>query len=141
MSVIDHVEALLVNDGHEFAMIRKSDLCALWHATQHDTRLDRLAELQRMIDGLDRENKDLWHANWKLKRDAFKHGGERRRYMANNKALQARVAELDEECQGYVASITDLAKNARKHGNERRAMRKELLLLRTQLSLVRSAVE
>lgn len=94
-----HIEALLVNDGREFAMIRKSDLSALLQIAKTDPHqgrlLDSLAVAKRRICTLERitdsYHRELVNAN----KDALKHGKERRRYMANNKALQARVDQQD----------------------------------------------
>lgn len=59
-----HLKALLVDDGREFAMVRKADLKGLMITIGKGVLIER------------------------------KHGEERRRYMANNKALLVRNDEL-----------------------------------------------
>lgn len=70
----EHLKALLVDDGREFAMVRKADLAAVMAASQ---AMGRLLAKKYLAER--------------------KHGEERRRYMANNKALQARVTQLERE--------------------------------------------
>lgn len=95
----EHIKALLVNDGREFAMIRKADLAALMQIAETDPHqggyLDPLGVLRsevRFLQGRDdRLNKRLLS----MLEDAHKHGEERRRYMANNRALQRRIDTLE----------------------------------------------
>lgn len=95
----DHIRALLVNDGREFAMIRKADLAALMQIADTDPNqgryLDPLASLRRRAWQHEQAMADAAKVMAKMRRDALKHGDERRRYMANNKALLARVDQQD----------------------------------------------
>ena len=94
-----HIRALLVNDGHEFAMIRKTDLAALMQVADTDPHqgrfLDPIGAHKAEIQRLNLANDGLLRLRFKADRNALKHGEERRRYMANNKALQARVDQQD----------------------------------------------
>lgn len=97
----DHIKALLVDDGRDFAMIRKTDLAALMQIAQTDPHqgrfLDSLGDKNRLIDTLDCALKEAQGEAITYWRSGQKHGEERRRYMANNKALQARVEALESE--------------------------------------------
>lgn len=99
-----HIEALLVNDGREFAMIRKADLAVLLQIAKADPHqgrfLDPLAAHKAEIDRLNRESNALRRIRFNQMQEALKHGAERRRYMANNKALLARVAALEDWAEG-----------------------------------------
>ena len=95
----DHIKALLVDDGREFAMIRKTDLSALMAIAEKDPflgrYLDPIGEFHYEAACFSRREKILAEKVNFLSITARKHGEERRRYMANNKALQARVDQQD----------------------------------------------
>lgn len=95
-----HIKALLIDDGREFAMIRKTDLAALMQIAETDPHqgryLDPIGAHKAEIGRLTRESNALRKIRFNQMRDALKHGEERRRYMANNKALQARNDGLQE---------------------------------------------
>lgn len=101
-----HIEALLVKDGREFAMIRKADLRALLDIAKSDPLqgrfLDRHGEYERKLA----ENREVidecFAALERNARNARKHGDERRRYMANNKALLARIDQQDFAFSGLI---------------------------------------
>ena len=103
----DHIKALLVDDGRDFAMIRKTDLAALIQiadADPHQGRfLDSLGDKNRLIDTLDCALKEAQGEAITYWRSGQKHGEERRRYMANNKALQARIDALEYAAVGMQA--------------------------------------
>lgn len=94
-----HIHALLVNDGHEFAMIRKTDLAALMQIAETDPHqgrfLDPIGAHKAEIKRLELACSGFRRIRFNQMRDALKHGEERRRYMANNKALQARIDQQD----------------------------------------------
>lgn len=96
----DHIKALLVDDGREFAMIRKTDLAALMQIAETDPHqgrfLDPIGAHKSEIARLTRESNALRKIRFNQMRDALKHGEERRRYMANNKALLATVEGMQE---------------------------------------------
>lgn len=96
----DHIKALLVDDGHEFAMIRKTDLAALMQIVKSADEkgrdpwyiyLDSTGSLKREIAFLSERDRVLSKRLIGFSLNAEKHGEERRRYMANNKALLATV--------------------------------------------------
>lgn len=97
----EHLKALLINDGYEFAMVRKADLAALLQIAEADPHqgrfLDPLGELKSKIASTEWHNNYLSNHLVNKTRDAIKHGEERRRYMANNRALLARVSALESE--------------------------------------------
>lgn len=103
----DHIKALLVDDGREFAMIRKTDLAALMQIAQADPNqgrfLDPIGAHKAEIKRLELACSGFRKIRFNQMRDALKHGEERRRYMANNKALQARVAALEYAAVGMQA--------------------------------------
>ena len=151
MSLISKMRTLAHSGGPKLALVTKADLAdlvclldqcistgggdILTHA------LTRNVELRNKIDTLHNHCNQLADLSRKQEREARNHGDERRRYMANNKALQARVKALDEEAADYHACLVENAKNATKHGQNRRKMRGEILLLESKLALVRSAIE
>lgn len=96
----DHIKALLVDDGREFAMIRKTDLAALMQIAETDPHQGRFLDSIGAHKAKAREDavtiEVMRKGSTRMLRDAFKHGEERRRYMANNKALQARNEQLSE---------------------------------------------
>lgn len=99
-----HIRALLADDGHEFAMIRKTDLAALMQVCEGleggvkgyfaGRAADQAGALMRRVREL-----EVVTAN--DSRVHQKHGEERRRYMANNKALLASVDQKDFVINGY----------------------------------------
>lgn len=95
-----HIKSLLVDDGREFAMIRKTDLSALMAIAEKDPflgrYLDPIGEFRYEAACFARREKILAEKVNFLSITARKHGEERRRYMANNKALQARNEQLSE---------------------------------------------
>lgn len=97
----EHLKALLVDDGREFAMVRKTDLAALMQIAQADPHqgrfLDPIGAHKAEIARLAMESGALRKIRFNQMRAALKHGEERRRYMANNKALMARVDELEKK--------------------------------------------
>ena len=101
-----HIKALLVNDGREFAMVRKADLAALLEAsggTVDGRYVDLLGRKMRKIDDL---KSALQFAKGEARaylESAQKHGEERRRYMANNRALLSRVDQLEAQADGIRA--------------------------------------
>lgn len=151
MSLIQKMRDLAHSGGPSLALITKADLsnlvCLLDQCISTGggdiltQALIRNVELRNEVDTVRQHCHQLADLSRKKDREARNHGEERRRYMANNKALQARVKDLDEEAAEYHACICVHAKNAAKHGQERRKMRSEILLLRTKVSLVRSAIE
>lgn len=94
-----HLEALLVDDGREFAMIRKGDLRALLQIANSDPHMGRylepLGELHRKADQREQVITESMQCIEKMSRIARKHGDERRRYMGNNRALLSRVDQLE----------------------------------------------
>lgn len=95
----DHIKALLVDDGREFAMIRKTDLAALMQIAETDPHqgryLDPIGDHKSHVRVLEKALSDARHeaaTYWASARD---HGTERRRYMANNRALQCRIEALE----------------------------------------------
>lgn len=103
----DHIKALLVDDGREFAMIRKTDLAALMQiadADPHQGRfIDPIGAHKAEIKRLELACQGFRRIRFNQMRDALKHGEERRRYMANNKALQHRVDALEYAAVGMQA--------------------------------------
>lgn len=101
----DHIKALLVDDGREFAMIRKTDLAALMLIAQTDPHqgrfLDPIGAHKAEIKRLELACSGFRRIRFNQMRDALKHGEERRRYMANNKALLAAVDQKDFVIDGY----------------------------------------
>lgn len=101
-----HIEALIVEDGHGFAMIRKDDLRALWWACKSSPYqgryVDQLGVLEREMTEVKRAlgESEAWVA--KMMVAARTHGDHRRRYMANNKALLARIAQLEAQANERV---------------------------------------
>lgn len=99
-----HIRALLIDDGREFAMIRKTDLAALMQVADTDPHqgryLDPIGAHKAEIKRLNLANDGLLRLRFEADRNALKHGEERRRYMANNKALQARVDQQDAAFEG-----------------------------------------
>lgn len=94
-----HIEALLVEDGREFAMVRKADLRALLDIAKADPHqgryLDSLGEKNGRIRELESVCQEYFRDASKALKVEMKHGDERRRYMANNKALLARIDQQD----------------------------------------------
>lgn len=94
-----HLEALIVEDGHQFAMVRKADLAALLQACKENPYqgryIDTLGEVNRVMAEQSQVIDEAFGCIDRMGAAALKHGDERRRYMANNKALLARVAELE----------------------------------------------
>jgi len=103
----EHLKALLVDDGREFAMIRKADLAALMLIEDmgpHQWRfLDSVGEHKAEIKRLEIACSEFRRIRFNQMRNALKHGEERRRYMANNKALLARNAVLEADMDTYQA--------------------------------------
>lgn len=103
----EHIKALLVDDGREFAMIRKTDLSALMAIAEKDPflgrYLDPIGEFRYEAACFARREKILADKVATLSLIARKHGEERRRYMANNKALQARIDALEYASVGMQA--------------------------------------
>lgn len=101
----DHIKALLVDDGREFAMIRKTALAALAWAVEggiyKDRYLDHVGWQQLKISDLEVALIDARHEAQTYWASARNHGTERRRYMANNKALLAAVDQKDFVIDGY----------------------------------------
>lgn len=101
----DHIKALLVDDGREFAMIRKTDLAALMQIAQADPHqgrfLDPIGAHKVEISILELALTDARHEAQTYWASARNHGEERRRYMANNKALLAAVDQKDFVINGY----------------------------------------
>lgn len=95
-----HIELLLRKDGHQFAMVRKADLCALLDIAKSDPYsgrfLDRNGEYERKLAEAAEVRDECFHALERQARNARKHGEERKRYMANNRALLATVEGLRE---------------------------------------------
>lgn len=151
MTIINKMRDLAHSGGPSLALITKADLsdlvCLLDQCVSTGggdiltQALMRNVELRNEVDSVRQHCHQLADLSRKKDREARNHGEERRRYMANNKALQARVKDLEEEAEEYHHCITNLSKNASKHGQERRKMRSEILLLRTKVTLVRSAIE
>lgn len=151
MSLLNRMRDLAHSGGPSLALITKADLsdlvCLLDQCIAtgggdiFGQALERNRQLRDKLVTLRNHNDQLADLSRKKDREARSHGEERRRYMANNKALQARIKDLEGETEEYHHCITNLSKNASKHGQERRKMRSEILLLRTKVSLVRSAIE
>lgn len=103
----DHIRALLVNDGHEFAMIRKADLAALMQIADTDPHqgryLNPLADASRKVAEARGVTGEAFACIEKMSRIARKHGEERRRYMANNRALLSHVDQLEAQVDGIRA--------------------------------------
>lgn len=91
----EHLKALLVDDGREFAMARKADLKALIAMLEVGESIDSYLDYVGAQNNLIVERKKESDINANAMRHALKHGEERRRYMANNKALLARVEQLE----------------------------------------------
>jgi hypothetical protein len=95
-----HLEALLVDDGHEFAMVRKGDLRALLQIANADPYMRRYLEplgaLHRKAEQREQVITEAMQRIEKMSRTARKHGDERRQYMANNRALLATVEGMQE---------------------------------------------
>lgn len=100
-TTMQHIEALIADDGHQFAMVRKADLKALlWicNANPHQGRyLDSLGEANRTMAEMSQVIDESFSKISKMSAHTLKHGVERKRYMANNKALLARIAELESQ--------------------------------------------
>lgn len=151
MNLTQRMRKLAHSGGPKLALITKADLTDLVelidqlnHAAASTILTQALArnvELRSDIRKLRNDCDQMADLCRKQEREARNHGDERRRYMANNKALQARVKDLDEEAADYHASICALSVNAAKHGQNRRKMRGEIMLLESKLALVRSAIE
>lgn len=96
-----HIEALIADDGHQFAMVRKADLKALLficNANPHQGRyLDTLGEANRTMAEMSQVIDESFSTISKMSLHALKHGVERKRYMANNRALLSRIAELESQ--------------------------------------------
>jgi len=96
----EHLKALLVDDGREFAMVRKADLAALVQIADTDPHqgryLDPIGELRRTLADREAIIDELCETVKKNAVIALKHGDERRRYMANNRALLANEDGLRE---------------------------------------------
>lgn len=95
-----HIEALLVKDGHQFAMVRKADLRALLDIAKADPHqgrfLDRHGEYERKLAENREVIEECFQALERNARTFRKHGDERRRYMGNNKALLTTVEAMQE---------------------------------------------
>lgn len=149
--MLKRLRDLAHSGGPALALITKKDLADLVCLVDQcvstgggevfQAALTRNVELRNQLAAVTGHNHTLADIVRRKDRESRNHGDERRRYMDNNRALKARVEELDQECQDYVDNIGILTKNARKHGNERRKMRQELALLRTKIELIKGALE
>lgn len=127
----EHLKALLVDDGREFAMVRKKDLRLYLHVLDQRQENDpedvlgqalyRNAELRERIGKLELDNGQIAKYGETLESHGKKHGEERRRYMANNKALLARNAILEADMEAYQAMYKE---DGRKLDLLRHAIRK-----------------
>lgn len=124
-ATLNHLKSLLKDDGHQFTMVRKADLTAalqlvaIWDEADW---LKQLGELNRTMAEQSQVIDEAFSTITNNARNARKHGDERRRYMANNRALlahteqqaatitemgelidsqAARLAELEEERDAY----------------------------------------
>lgn len=108
-----HIKALLKDDGHQFAMVRKADLAALLQVADADPHqgryLNQLGELRRTMAEQSQVIDEAFSTITNNARNARKHGDERRRYMANNRALLAHTEQQAATIAEMGATIDDQA--------------------------------
>lgn len=107
-----HIKALLKDDGHQFAMVRKADLAALLDGAARRLSYDvvnQFGELRRTMAEQSQVIDEAFSTITNNARNARKHGDERRRYMANNRALLAHTEQQAATIAEMGATIDDQA--------------------------------
>lgn len=147
----EHLQALLVNDGHAFAMVRKADLqsavdALLCFRGGRGVFVNKLAELRRtMVDQSDVID-EAFSCIRSQGLNAAKHGDERRRYMGNNRALLAQaeqqsaaIAEMGELIDDQAAEIASLKESLARAQSGNRYLLGSLKHARSCLEIIRRA--
>lgn len=111
-ATLNHLKSLLKDDGHQFTMVRKADLTAalqlvaIWDEADW---LKQLGELNRTMAEQSQVIDEAFSTITNNARNARKHGDERRRYMANNRALLAHTEQQAATITEMGATIDDQA--------------------------------
>jgi uncharacterized coiled-coil protein SlyX len=147
----DHLKALLKDDGHQFAMVRKADLAALLQVADADPHqgryLNPLGEVNRTMAEQSQVIDEAFKTLRKNALIARKHGDERRRYMGNNRALlahteqlEATVAEMGGVIDSQSAEVAELRYQVETFAAELRKQMGATLYAESQLAIVRRAL-
>jgi vacuolar-type H+-ATPase subunit I/STV1 len=150
-STTQHLESLLKDDGHQFAMVRKADLAALLDTMYcfkagRGTFANKVGELRRTMAEQSQVIEEAFATIRKLSGHARKHGDERRRYMANNRALlahqenqEATVAEMGATIDDKAAEISELNQELNAYSDLYRRNLGRLMLAESSLAIIRKA--
>lgn len=138
-------------DGYSLALITKTDLADLvclvdqcistGGADLLATALMRNVELRNQLAAVTGHNHTLADIVRKKEHEARNHGDERRRYMGNNKALLARIEQLEATTQEMGALVDDVSVESQEWHQAYKKNLGRLMYLESKLGMIRRAAE
>lgn len=143
-------ELAKVQDGYTLALITKADLADLVCLIDQcistgggdifGKALERNVQLRNELSAVTGHNHTLANLVRQKDREASAHGDERRRYMANNKALIARNEQLESTVAEMGGLIDDLSAEPEEWRSQYKKNLGRVMLLESQLGLIRSMI-
>jgi hypothetical protein len=144
-------ELAKVKDGYTLALIKKTDLADLVCLVDQcistgggdifGQALERNLALRNELSAVTGHNHILADLVRQKDREARSHGDERRRYMANNRALLARIEQLESTVAEMGEVIDDLTTEAEEWRTQYKKNLGRVMLLESQLGLIRQLVD